>query len=306
MNEKTKNFIQKYMGYLAVFLVSILYILTAFLELQKTGKTPQQIIVDGVLVFLLGFFINRLFDLQGIMDGEKDDNFRASMVYHCKAVERVAPHIDRLDGWCDAKNKENFVTQRTRILATEGLKYSDYFDEDGTAKELVVNEDKLNNRFLRKMEMRRIKCFYKALHVKLTPLSTCELTSEGGNMNDPYYFGRTKREYEKQSSLSDIIAKIAIAIIFGYYGVSLIKDFSYAKLIWNCLQVGIFVLMGIVKMFNSYIFITGEFRGRMVKKVTVLEMFLRFVDPRARAVITEPIEEKNEIKKEELSDVNNH
>lgn len=295
MNEKARNFIQKYMGYIAVFIVSILYILTAFLELQKTGKSVQQIIADGVLVFLLGFFINRLFDLQGMMDGEKDDNFRASMLYHGKAVERVAPHIDRLDRWCDDKNKENLRVQRTRILATEGLKYSDYFDEDGTAKELTVNEDKLNNRFLRKMEMRRIKCFYKALHLKLTPLSACELTSEGSDTNDPYYFGRTKSEYEKQSSLSDIIAKIAIAVIFGYYGVSLIKDFSYAKLIWNGLQVGIFVLMGIVKMFNSYIFITGEFRGRMVKKVNVLEMFLRCVVPNSKAVLEEPIENDKEV-----------
>lgn len=298
---KTRDFFRKYMGYLAIALVSVCYVLTALLEFIETGKTAQQIIADGTLVFLLGFFINRLFDLQGIMDGERDENFRASMTYHGKAVERISPHIDLLDGWCDDKNRENLRTQRTRILATEGLKYTDYFDEDGTAKELKVDEDKLNNRFLRKMEMKRIKCFYKALHVKLTPLSACELTSEGSDMNDPYYFGRTKREYEKQASLSDIISKVAIAVIFGYYGVSLIKDFSYAKLIWNGLQVAIFVLMGFVKMFNSYIFITGEFRGRMVKKVNVLEMFLRFVDPKAKPIVAEPTEER---KQEVITDGN--
>lgn len=279
MNEKAKNFFQKFTGYFAIGLVSLIYIATAFLRLDKTGKTVAEIIVDGTLVFLLGFFINRLFDLQGIMDGEKDENFKASMVYHGEAVERISPYIDRLDWWCEDKNKENLRTQRTRILATEGLKYSDYFDEDGTAKEFIPDEKKLNNRFLRKMELKRIKCFYKALHVKLTPLSACELTSEGSNMNDPYFFGRSKIEYEKQSSASDVISKIAVALIFGYYGVSLIQDFSYAQLIWNSLQVGIFILMGITKMYNSFIFITGEFRGRMVKKVTVLDMFLRFVCP---------------------------
>lgn len=292
MNEKAKLFIQKYLGYLAFLTVSTLYILTAFLELHRTGKTVQQIIADGIIVFLLGFFINRLFDLQGIMDGERDENFRASMAYHGKAVERSAPHIDRLDGWCNDKNKENLRIQRTRILATEGLKYSDYFDEDGTAKEITVNDDKLKNRYLRKMELRRLKCFYKALHIKLTPLSAGELTSEGCNTNDPYYFGRTKREYEKQSSISDIVAKIGIAIIFGYYGVSLIKDFSYARLIWNGLQVGIFLLMGIVKMMNSYIFITGEFRGRMVKKVNVLEMFLRFIETSESVKTSETVNKK--------------
>lgn len=294
MSEKAKNFFQRFTGYFAIGIVSLIYIATAFLRLDKTGKTVAEIIVDGTLVFLLGFFINRLFDLQGIMDGERDDNFKASMSYHGEAVERISPYIDRLDGWCDEKNKENLRTQRTRILATEGLKYSDYFEEDGTAKEFIPDEKKLNNRFLRKMEMKRIKCFYKALHVKLTPLSACELTSEGSDMNDPYFFGRSKREYEKQSSTSDVISKVAVALIFGYYGVSLIQDFSYAQLIWNALQVGIFILMGITKMYNSFIFITGEFRGRMVKKVTVLDMFLRFVCP------TKPKEND----KEEKTDVN--
>ena len=294
MSEKAKNFFQRFTGYFAIGIVSLIYIATAFLRLDKTGKTVAEIIVDGTLVFLLGFFINRLFDLQGIMDGERDDNFKASMSYHGEAVERISPYIDRLDGWCDEKNKENLRTQRTRILATEGLKYSDYFEEDGTAKEFIPDERKLNNRFLRKMEVKRMKCFYKALHVKLTPLSACELTSEGSDMNDPYFFGRSKREYEKQSSTSDVISKVAVALIFGYYGVSLIQDFSYAQLIWNALQVGIFILMGITKMYNSFIFITGEFRGRMVKKVTVLDMFLRFVCP------TKPKENH----KEDKTDVN--
>ena len=298
---KTRDFFRKYMGYFAIAMVSVCYVLTALLEFIETGKTVPQIISDGVLVFLLGFFINRLFDLQGIMDGERDDNFKASMVNHGRAVDRISPHIDHLDKWCDDKNKENLRTQRTRILATEGLKYEDYFDEDGSAKELHVDEAKLNNKFLRKMEMTRIKCFYKALHVKLTPLSACELTSEGSDMNDPYYFGRTKREYERESSISDVASKVAIGVIFGYYSVSLIQDFSYAKLIWNGLQVAIFVLMGFVKMFNSYIFITGEFRGRMVKKVNVLEMFLRFVEPKAKPILADTTEET---KQEVITDGN--
>lgn len=277
MNEKTKNFLRKSLGYLIVALVSAIYIATAFIQIDKTGKTVARIIADGAIVFLLGFFINRSFDLQGIMDGEKDEKFQASLVLHGETVVKISPHIDKLDEWCSLKNAENLRLQRTRILASEGLKYTDYFNDDGSAKEITIDESKLQNELLCREEKRRIACFNKALHLKLTPISAGELTSEGVKISDPYNLGRTKEQYEKQTSILDIVSKIVIAVIFGYYGVSLVQNFSYAHLIWNGLQVIVFILTGYIKMNNSYLFITGEYRGRIVKKINYLEMFDKYI-----------------------------
>ena len=109
--------------------------------------------------------------------------------------------------------------------------------------------------------------------MKLTPLSAGELTSEGTRATDPYNFGRTKEQYHRQVSLRDVVSKIGTALIFGYYSASLIENFSYAALIWNVLQVAIFILVGIIRMNSSEMFITDEYRGRIVKKINILEMF---------------------------------
>lgn len=275
--EKVKDFFIRNVGYFIVAIVSLVYIATALIAIDETGKSVGQIIADGAIVFFLGFFINRVFDLQGIMNGDRDERVVMTMNTHGETVVKISPYIDRLDEWCKLKNSENLKIQRTRILASEGMKYSDYFNDDGSAKDFKIDENKLKNKILRKSEKRRIACFNKALHLKLTPLSAGELTSESAKKQDPYYFGRTKEEYEKQTSIKDIVSKIAIALIFGYYTVKMIESFSYATLIWNCLQVGLFLLMGTIKMIRSYIFIIDEYRGRVVKKTNNLEMFYNYI-----------------------------
>ena len=69
MNDKLRDFFRNYAGYLAVSLVCIAYIATAFVTIEQSGKNVGQIIADGVMSFLMGILINRIFDTQGLMTG---------------------------------------------------------------------------------------------------------------------------------------------------------------------------------------------------------------------------------------------
>ena len=292
MNEKIRDFFKQNIGYFIVALVSIVYIATAFITVDETGKTIGEIIADTAVVFFLGLFINRVFDLQGMMNGDRDERVQMAIVTHGETVVKISPYIDRLDEWCKLKNEENLKVQRTRVLASEGMRYEDYFNEDGSAKDFIPDEEKLKNKTLRKTEKARIRCFKKALHLKLTPITAGALTSEDGKKQDPYNFGRTKGQYETQTSVRDIITKICIAGIFGYYGVRLIQDFNYATLIWNGLQVVIFLIMGCIKMYNSFMFVTGEYRTRIVNKTNNLEMFHNYIQSLPKEEVKTEVEDE--------------
>ena len=292
MNEKIRDFFKQNIGYFIVALVSIVYIATAFITVDETGKTIGEIIADTAVVFFLGLFINRVFDLQGMMNGDRDERVQMAIVTHGETVVKISPYIDRLDEWCKLKNEENLKVQRTRVLASEGMRYEDYFNEDGSAKDFIPDEEKLKNKTLRKTEKARIRCFKKALHLKLTPITAGALTSEGGKKQDPYNFGRTKGQYETQTSVRDIITKICIAGIFGYYGVRLIQDFNYATLIWHGLQVVIFLIMGCIKMYNSFMFVTGEYRTRIVNKTNNLEMFHNYIQSLPKEEVKTEVEDE--------------
>lgn len=293
LDAKFKEFIQRNIGYAAVILACGVYIATSFLNINKTGKTVEEIILDGSIVFLLGFFINRAFDLQGILLGKRSEIYQGTMILHAEEVVKVSPHLDELDEWCADKNAENLRVQRVRILAQQGMYYNDYFDENGTLKEGSFTDiDAIKSRSLRSFYRRRNKCLKNALEVRLTPISAGELTSEGAKGNDPYYFGRTEMQYERQMSTYDAISKLVIALVFGYYGVELLTEFSYANLIWHGLQVAMFVLIGAVALYNSYLFITTEHRARMVKKVNCLEMFWNHLGKKNKETEVEDNERK--------------
>ena len=277
--EKFKDMLQKCAGYVAVAFVSAIYIATAFIQIDETGKSVARIIADGAIVFILGVFINQIFDLQGIANGERDERFRATVALHGQTVVEISPYIDDLDEFCQKKNEENLRLQRTRLLATQGMRYDDYFDPDGSAKGFILDENSMKYKETKRLELKRLKYYEKAVRLKLTLLSAGELTSEGTKSEDPYDFGRDKEQYHRQVSMSDVISKIGTALIFGYYSASLIENFSYAALIWNVLQVAIFILMGIIRMNSSEMFITDEYRGRIVKKINILEMFKNQMQP---------------------------
>lgn len=278
MGEKARDFLKKNIGYMVVGLVSAIYIATSVITMGKTGKTFGEIMADGAVVLFLGVFVNRIFDLQGMMNGDREERVQETIRLHGEAVVRVSPYLDHLDKWCEEKNEEALKIQRTKILASEGMRYDDYFDEKGGAKPFVVNKDRLKDKFLRSDEIKRLRCFRKALRLKLTPLTASGLTSEGGKKQDPYYLGRTKSQYERGATISDVITKVIIACLFGYYGAELVQDFSYADLIWKALQIGIFFITGVIKMYQSYMFVVDEYRGRIVKKIDNLQKFENYIN----------------------------
>ena len=273
MNEKFKAFLKSIVGDIVVVSLSLIYTLTAVITMEASGKTLWQIIADGIIVFLMGFFMNRAFEHRGLEDGDAVESVRLASEKHALVVNDVIPYIDRLEDWCDMKNRTALMHGRERILAESCLKYSDFFDENGMAREFVVDEDKLRNRYLRKLEILRIRTFHKALSFKITPLTASTLLSEGGRDGDPYYLGRSKAEYAKQSSRKDAIIKIVLAVVFGYYGVRLVTDFSIANLIWKVFQVVVFLMMGTLKKDSAYSYVTVEYLGRINKKTMHLQMF---------------------------------
>ncbi len=277
MNEKVRDFFKNNIGYFAIALVSGIYIATALITVEETGKTISQIIADGTIVLFLGLFINRIFDLQGMLSGDRDERVQSTVKLHGEMVVRVSPYIEQLDDWCEMKNREAMKIQRTKILASAGMKYEEYFDEDGVAKGFTPDAAKLKNKLTRTDELHRIRCYRKALKLKLTPLTASTLTSEGGRKQDPYFLGRTKAQYETRTGVMDLFSKIGTACIFGYYGVALVQNFSYAALIWTSLQVVIFLTMGVIKMYRSYMFVTDEYRGRIVKKIDNLQKFENYI-----------------------------
>ena len=265
-------------GYLAVLLISIVYIASSLVVISKTGKSVYEIIGTGVLSLIVGVLITGSFRSIGIRKGDESEKMLATNELHAKAVEDITPYIDKLDSFCERENKRALKGIRTRILAKAGLKYDDCFDQNGIALELPLlkleeNASEEVQKATKKRNREREKAYKKAVHIKVKPLLASNLTSDGVSADNPFNFGDSKKQYTKQKSASDIASRVLMAIIFGYFSVSFVANVDFASLIWNALQIVMYVVGGIIQMYSSYMWIVDDYRSSVIKKIDYLQKF---------------------------------
>jgi hypothetical protein len=148
-----------------------------------------------------------------------------------------------------------------------GLRYVDCFDSEGVPILQDFTRDAPAVQKRKKCALRR------ATRLKLSKVSATVLTSNGEQFEDPYYLGESKSQYERRTNVKDVVSKLLVAVVFGYFGVSFIDGFQWSELIWRCLQVAILLAMGTVKMTRSRLFVVDTYRSSIVKKINYLQMF---------------------------------
>lgn len=291
MGEKVRSFLRLYLPYATVALICLLYILTSVINIEAGQKPVHQIISEGALAFLFGINLTMILSAMGLSSGEREECVQKARRRHEGEVELVAPHMEELDDWCAEQNRRNYKIQRTKLLSKVGLPYAQCFDPDGVAIPYLpdVRYEKGESifRYLRRrrLERKRRIVHARCVDLHLKEISSGELTSEGGNPNDPYNLGRSKATYLNQETAKGVVSKIVVAVISGYYGATLVDKFLWGRFIWIVLQAGMFLAIAVVKMHASHEYMITEFRARLEKKALLLVKFRadRRVTPMAAA-----------------------
>ncbi len=268
---KRNTFIEslyKNAGYLVVMLISLVYIASSLIMISKTGKSIAEIIGTGFLSLIVGVLINSAFRSIGIRRGEEDERTISTNQLHASAVEDIIPYIDMLDEYCEIENERLIKRIRTRILARVGLRYEDCFDENGIVKKLKTDTSATKNQ-----QKLWKKAYKKAVSVKIKHLSASSLTSDGTEYDNPYDFGRSKREFSKGKGIYDALSRIIMAVIFGYFGVTLVSEINLALVIWNTLQIVMYITGGVIGMYSAYMWIVDDYRMSVIKKIDQLQRF---------------------------------
>lgn len=291
MENKAKEWFVNNIIYIIVTLISAVFLFSAIFEISETGKTLEEILLNSALILVIGYVITVLLDIQGIFKGGKTKEVISIKQNHDKVVERAEPYAKDLDIFCEQENISNLRQARTRILAKAGLNYDECFNQNSSAKEVKFecvekpekdkNKTKSENALIFKEYKEKLsntrykkKMFKQAVRVRLTQLTTQDLISNGANKYDKFDLGDTQKDYLRKSGIGSILSKVAVALIFGYYTIQLISDFSWAVLLWNALQVVTFLAFGIIKYFQAYMFMQNQFVDRVKRQISELKKFL--------------------------------
>ncbi len=274
MRYDIKKFIFKNIGFFLVLVVSALYIVKGLYTLGESGKTVMQILGDGALSASVGFIIGHLMRQTGISYGSDDIEVIKIKSYHTRLMDRCAPYVNSLDGFCDKENKKSYELVRKRILSRAGVSYESCFTPDGGAILPVIEISRHMTRGERKRLRAKRRAIKKATEIRLTPLTPESLSVDGAKYSDPYDFGKTESQFLRGRGGRDIICKILFGFLFGYYAIYLTGNASAESIVWASLQIGIYLIFGATQMMQAYMFVKTECAQRITRKIDELQRFL--------------------------------
>lgn len=256
---------------------------TAIFEPTKTGASVYEIIINSVAIYVSTMAINSLLRDKAIRDAFAMPTVQEIIAAFYKRVQRVIDHdeMDDLDGWCDGKNAANYRNQRKRILAAAGLDYKDFF-EDGeyTGKEIHVPRLREAREIgllafpkARRIAIRQAKALVAARYLRLSEISAQMLTSEGEDANDQYRMGRDVILYKEQTTKSQAVKKLVLAVVLGYYTAAVIANFSLLNLVLKIIQVAFALVMGAMDYLGATGYVVNELMGRYTKKTRIIDQY---------------------------------
>lgn len=279
---RARDFFFRNLAMLVVALACGIYLFHGLITISFTGRSVAEIVVNSILAFIFGYGISVLMGSQGLQRGEMSEIVQKTMALHAKTVTSISPKIEKLDEWCQKQTELQTNQARIAILRAAGIKVEDYEDyyqhgevppqyrlHDG---DVLTTKERAEN--WANLPKHKRKALARAMRLKLTPLTASVLTNEGRTVyGDPYNFGDSKASFKRKQDLRKLITRVATALLFGYYGVTLATHWDWGAFLWDCLQVGAFLLMGSVTLLTNYFWMTDTYRGRVIRKIDLLEAF---------------------------------
>lgn len=275
--------------------VCLIFASTAILQPSKTGMSLYDIVMGSILAFAASMSLNTLFNNKAVRDGLLKPEVTEPRKAYDRAVDHIFEHnlMDSLDEHCREENRKNYKAQRTRILSLEGLSYDSCFDEDGNHRDVSIPVPSVKEipemglrmwRARRKKARRQIKAYTKAVYLNLTEISAGELTGEGGHSDDPFWMGQGIADYLKKVAKKNMISKIVISLVLGYYCADVIADFSVVVLATRIFQTFFFLVAGAMQYMSTMSFMTGDFSERLIKKTRHIIKFIKKRDDRGKEI----------------------
>ena len=260
--EKIKNFVSKNIITISIFLISVTYITSGFISIKENGKSLLEIIGESLLVFLFSYFIIQSFSLQGILNGESSKEVVFQKQKHNEIKNCLGEKVSKLSSWLLIKNSEVEKEIKTEALCDFGLTY------------IEVLKNEFDKTKYSKKELKKIKSIKTK---KITKIFASELLNENFKRNNPLYLGKSKKDFLTQRNLSNLTTKIIFTLLFGYFSTVFI-GFNIEEFIWKLIQVIMFLTLGIMEYFRSYLYMIGEYSETLNKKNILLKEFLSYLE----------------------------
>lgn len=287
LKNKSSSTVREKLQIIIIALICCVYIAHGLFTLEESEQTIAEIIGNIAWSGTIGVIISSMFTSQGLKDGRNTELFLNSLKAYGDSKSRATPWFDKLTTWCSYKNAYDLEIRKREIVEGAGLNYRaytvGYYDEHPE----VLAEDQL-------------KALEKVDTCKILKITQRELLSDmpKNRFSEKNRFGETVLEYQTKGTVLDIIVKLALAIICGLYTLEPIKDSNWAGLVWNLLQILMWLSFGFQKYIDSKYFMEYEYRqSHLVQKTELFNEFIVTMQNNPNIIYTYDVNIDDEVDK---------
>lgn len=262
-SETLKDNLQK----ITIIIVSIIYIVQGVFTIAKKDTSIIDILGSISFSIIVGVVISSSMNSMGLKDGRKSQAFVNSMKKYGETKELATPFFDKISAWCEYKNSIDLEAKRKEIIQNAGLKWKLY-------KIGYYNENKPSDND-------KLKALEKAKHCKIEKITSQELLSD--LPSEKYMkkrFGEGEKEYKTRNLFVDLLSKLLIGCVCGMYSLMPLLteeniNEQLASVLWNTMQISMWLAFGMIKYSNSKSFIEDEYRQtHIIQKTEYLNEFI--------------------------------
>lgn len=283
--EKLRDNIQK----LLVFAVSTVYICQGLFSLTKKESSILEILGDIGLSIVVGAIISATMNSMGIKDGRKSEMFENSMKSYGEAKAKSTKYFDKLQAWCEYKNSIELEAKKKDIILSAGLSWKGfkvgYYDE---------HSERLSEEQEKQLERAKTAKIEKIYAGDLLSDSNRDRTFLGKTFGK---FGKSEKEYSAMVNASDVFYKLSMGIVCGLYMLKpIFSEQIAANMVWNALQILIWLAFGSMKYTNAKYFMEYEYRqSHVIQKTEYINEF--FITMENNPSVVENFDEEASIDK---------
>ena len=275
---------------LVVVVVSLAYIFYQLIDLEKTELNPIILIAEAIIGIICGIVIKQALGENGFGKGYNSQTWIEEEEKYNRSCAEANKYMERVSNYNAVLEKEKRTRYRTVHLQAVRLKYSDWFDEEGD----YIGSDEAYKKLDRKQRRMLNKCVKVRIYV-LNMFSEYSNASEQDTKPEP----TDKRQRQKNMSRNTISATV-VAII-GVYFVPVLNGWNWANLIASTMQVALWVLFGVLQLYQNFNFVVQDKVSTLRKKKEMIGRFVKECDMGLhQTVVMEKAGEPEPVKRDEV------
>lgn len=283
MEQSYRELIKSCLFYILIAVSAVAFVFTGLIVFKGGQKTINQIISDSFIYFIMGILISRLFEQQGMLNGKTSQVYLMAQKTYNERVSSAYKHVNELRKWCEEDNARVVKIERTHILSRVGLKYDDCFFADGTVKEVyfelvkkkrkATKEEKAEYKYKKFIVKQKNKAYKKALNYTITKLTEHILMNNSTREKPNETLNINKNKYLALSSAKDVISKLVLTVIFGYFVYDVVQEVTWQQVIYKFIMVIVLIITGAVKMVAAERFVEEDLSNVFDYKTSCLTRF---------------------------------